>query len=70
MKRLELLAGLLFLGPMGYAQVIGTVVNAQGTWCDTSHQECHSHDFQGLWKITAVQISRLTTGGFRGRRRG
>ena len=55
MKNLRWLAPLVFLGATGYAQVIGTVVNAQGIWCDTSHQECHSQDFQGLWRMYPVQ---------------
>lgn len=54
-KNLRWLAPLVFLGATGYAQVIVTVVNAQGTWCDASHQECHSQDFQGLWRMYPVR---------------
>jgi len=54
-KKLRMLAPLVFLGATGYAQVIGTVVNTQGTWCDASHQECHSQDFQGLWRMYPVR---------------
>lgn len=63
-KSLRCLAGFVFLGATGYGQVIGTVVNEQGTWCDASHQECHSQDFQGLWRMYPIrQDSRLVRVG-------
>jgi hypothetical protein len=55
-----------FLVATGYAQVIGTVVRAQGTWCDETHQQCHSRDFQGLWRMYPVRRdSRLVRIGSR-----
>ncbi len=43
-----------YLGAPAYAEVIGTVVRAQGTWCDKSHQQCGSQDFKGLWRMYPV----------------
>jgi hypothetical protein len=55
-KNARWLAPLLFLGTTaGYAQVIGAVVNTQGTWCDAGHQECHSQDFRGLWRMYPIR---------------
>jgi hypothetical protein len=69
MRRWRLFAVIIFAEAIGHAQVIGTVVSTQGTWCDQAHQQCAARDFGSLWRLYPVQRdSRLMrTGSINGR---